>query len=88
MLNVVEKDGPSSNLKKLPKLEIKENGTHGVFVKDSTMRMVRSPKDLLIALKEGMKARALSETLMNRASSRSHCIFTIFIEMQEELKVR
>jgi len=24
---------------------------------------------------------------MNRESSRSHCIFTVYIEMQEELKV-
>ena len=32
------------------------------------------------ALAEGNKAKATGETLMNRDSSRSHCIFTIFVE--------
>jgi len=48
--------------------------------------MARTPKDLLLALREGVKSRSVGDTLMNRESSRSHCIFTIFIEMQEELK--
>jgi Kinesin motor domain len=50
--------------------------------------MARSPKDLMQALRDGVKSRAVGDTLMNRESSRSHCIFTVYIEMQEELKVR
>jgi hypothetical protein len=49
--------------------------------------MARSPKDLMQALRDGVKSRAVGDTLMNRESSRSHCIFTVYIEMQEELKV-
>jgi kinesin family protein 11 len=48
--------------------------------------MARSPRDLLVALRDGVKSRAVGDTQMNRESSRSHCIFTIFIEMQEDLK--
>ena len=36
--------------------------------------------ELVKALAEGNKAKATGETLMNRDSSRSHCIFTIFVE--------
>lgn len=70
------------------KLEIKETVNQGVFVKDCILRMARSPKDLLVALKDGVKARAVGDTQMNRESSRSHCIFTVFIEMEEKLKVK
>jgi hypothetical protein len=57
-------------------------------VKDCIVKMARSPKDLMQALRDGVKSRAVGDTLMNRESSRSHCIFTVYIEMQEELKVR
>ena len=70
------------------KLEIKETQGQGVYVRDCNVRMARSPKDLLQALRDGVKARAVGDTQMNRESSRSHCIFTVYIEMQEELKVR
>lgn len=79
------REGPPNAKKN--KLEIKEGSSQGVYVKDSTVRMARSPRDLLQALKDGAKARAVGDTSMNRESSRSHCIFTILIEMQEELKV-
>ena len=72
---------------KKKKLEIKETEGQSVYVRDCIVRMARSPKDLLSALKDGVKSRAVGDTQMNRESSRSHCIFTVYIEMQEELKV-
>ena len=51
-----------------------------MYVRDCMVRMARSPRDLLGALKEGVKQRAVGDTLMNRESSRSHCIFTVYIE--------
>lgn len=44
------------------KLEIKETQNQGVYVKDCILRMARSPKDLFIALKDGVKARAVGDT--------------------------
>jgi len=72
---------------KKKKLEIKETESQSVYVRDCIVRMARTPKDLLNALKDGVKSRAVGDTQMNRESSRSHCIFTVYIEMQEELKV-
>ncbi len=80
------KEAPGAKPKKL---EIKESSSQGgVYVKDCIVKMARSPKDLMQALRDGVKSRAVGDTQMNRESSRSHCIFTVYIEMQEELKVR
>jgi Kinesin motor domain len=81
-------DQQVNSLQPRKKLEIKETQGQGVYVRDCNVRMARSPKDLLQALRDGVKARAVGDTQMNRESSRSHCIFTVYIEMQEELKVR
>jgi len=72
---------------KKKKLEIKETESQSVYVRDCIVRMARTPKDLMNALKDGVRSRAVGDTQMNRESSRSHCIFTVYIEMQEELKV-
>jgi kinesin family protein 3/17 len=88
-LLAVETRDSSSSLPgaKKKKLEIKETESQSVYVRDCIVRMARTPKDLLNALKDGVKSRAVGDTQMNRESSRSHCIFTVYIEMQEELKV-
>jgi kinesin family protein 3/17 len=56
-------------------------------VKDCTKRMATSFQELEKALKDGNKHKSTGETLMNRDSSRSHCIFTIYIETSEIMKV-
>jgi kinesin family protein 3/17 len=49
--------------------------------------MATSFQELEKALKDGNKHKSTGETLMNRDSSRSHCIFTIYIETSEIMKV-
>ena len=61
------------------RLEIKET-KEGVKVQDCQIRVCNTVQELIKALAEGNKAKATGETLMNRDSSRSHCIFTIFVE--------
>ena len=61
------------------RLEIKET-KDGVKVQDCQIRICNTVQELIKALSEGNKAKATGETLMNRDSSRSHCIFTIFVE--------
>ena len=61
------------------RLEIKET-KEGVKVQDCQIRVCNTVQELIKALSEGNKAKATGETLMNRDSSRSHCIFTIFVE--------
>ena len=61
------------------RLEIKET-KEGVKVQDCQIRVCNNVHELAKALAEGNKNKATGETLMNRDSSRSHCIFTIFVE--------
>ena len=86
LLAVETRDSTRPGAKK-KKLEIKETESQSVYVRDCIVRMARTPKDLMNALKDGVRSRAVGDTQMNRESSRSHCIFTVYIEMQEELKV-
>ena len=69
------------------RLEIKET-KEGVKVQDCQVRVCNNVHELAKALAEGNKAKATGETLMNRDSSRSHCIFTIFVETAVNQAVR
>ena len=48
------------------------------------MFVAKSRKDVMQALTIGHNNRSCGETKMNARSSRSHCIFTIFVEKQEK----
>lgn len=61
-------------------LPIKEDPNKGIYVKDLTSVIVKSVTDTEKALFAGLKNRKTGETAMNKDSSRSHSIFTIYIE--------
>ena len=65
------------------RLEIKENHDSGVQVQDCQIKICNSVAELQACLAQGNKSKAIGETLMNRDSSRSHCIFTIYVETAE-----
>ncbi len=65
------------------RLELKENTDAGVYVKDLSQHMVHGVPDLMKLLANGTGNRKKGETLMNKDSSRSHCIFTLTIECSE-----
>jgi hypothetical protein len=69
-------------------LAIKEDPNKGIYVKDLTNVIVKSVPEIEKALYAGMKNRKTGETAMNKESSRSHSIFTIFIETAEDSTVR
>lgn len=62
------------------KLELKEKPDSGVYVKDLSTFVVKTPKEMMKLLQEGDHRRHFGETNMNAKSSRSHSIFTITIE--------
>ena len=66
------------------KLDLREDPKLGVFAKDLIMTQVSGSKELEKALTSGNKNRHVGETAMNAESSRSHCIFTIYVEMMDE----
>jgi len=66
------------------KLEIREDPKTGIYVKDLTMTQVCSGSEIEKCLYSGNKNKHVGSTTMNAESSRSHCIFTIYVEMMDE----
>jgi hypothetical protein len=65
------------------KLELKETPDKGVFVKDLTTCIVKTVPEIEAYMDHGTNKRMTGETAMNKESSRSHSIFTIYIETSE-----
>ena len=63
------------------KLDLKEHPDRGVYVSGLSMHKVHNRQELEKVMAMGSKNRSMGATLMNVDSSRSHCIFTIDIEM-------
>ena len=62
------------------KLDVKEDPNKGIYVKDLKWIMVNSIPEMERAMMFGMNNRKTASTKMNSESSRSHSIFTIYIE--------
>ena len=67
------------------KLELKEDPNRGVFVKDLTCFIVKTIGEIEKLMQQGSGNRKVGETAMNKDSSRSHSIFTIYIETSEDV---
>jgi hypothetical protein len=65
------------------KLELKEKPDSGVYVKDLSTFVVKSPEDMMKVMIEGDENRHFAATNMNQHSSRSHSIFTVTVETGE-----
>ncbi|KAI3445116.1 hypothetical protein Pfo_001781 [Paulownia fortunei] len=65
-------------------LQIKQSKVHGIFVGGVTEIPISDSAEALKSLSSGIANRAVGETQMNMASSRSHCIYLFLI--QQELK--
>lgn len=65
------------------KLELKENPDKGVYVKDLNQVIVKSISEIESYMEHGTNNRKTGETAMNKDSSRSHSIFTIYVETAE-----
>lgn len=64
------------------KLDLRDKDT-GVYVKDLSTFVVKTPDDMNKVFQEGNVNRHVGETNMNEHSSRSHSVFTITVESQE-----
>lgn len=62
------------------KLDVKEDTNKGIYVKDLKWLNVTSIPEMDRAMTYGMNNRKTAATKMNAESSRSHSIFTIYIE--------
>ena len=66
------------------KLDLKEDPGKGVFVKDLTEIVVEDENMINAVMDKGLEHRSVAATAMNAASSRSHAIFTIKVEVSEK----
>uniref|UniRef100_A0AC34GPZ4 Kinesin-like protein n=1 Tax=Panagrolaimus sp. ES5 TaxID=591445 RepID=A0AC34GPZ4_9BILA len=66
------------------KLEIKEHSDRGVYVAGLSMHVCHNTKDCDTLMSLGFNNRHVGATLMNKDSSRSHSIFTIYVEALSE----
>jgi len=62
------------------RLDVKEDSKKGIYVKDLTNVIVKNIKEITKCMDTGTLNRKTGETAMNKTSSRSHSIFTIYIE--------
>lgn len=67
------------------KLEIME-GKNGPFCRGLSEQEVQSAEDLLEIMQKAQTTRRVSETNMNKQSSRSHCLFTLRVEAKRRLE--
>jgi kinesin family protein 3/17 len=67
--------------KGLAKLDLRDKDT-GVYVKDLSTFVVKTPDDLMKVYNDGNVNRHVGATAMNEHSSRSHSVFTITVESQ------
>jgi len=65
-------------------LQVKEHPVLGIYVKDLQDMVVDDAVKLENIMNSGIKNRAVSSTMMNAVSSRSHSIFTIKVHQKDE----
>ena len=69
--------------KTLPRVKMMEDERGNFHLKNLSSHVANTEEEALNLLFLGDTNRAISETAMNQASSRSHCIFTVFIEARK-----
>ena len=75
--------GTKMTLEELPKVTMLEDDDGNVHLRGLSMHLANSEEDALNLLFLGDTNRAISETPMNLASSRSHCVFTVSMEARQ-----
>ena len=66
------------------KLNIRDDPKKGTFLQDLTYVTIKNPGDIEKALDKGNKNRHVGQTSMNDQSSRSHSLFTVYLEIEEK----
>lgn len=66
-------------------MDLRENKKKGIFIKDLNTPVVKTVDELLKWMDMGDKGRHVGATAMNAGSSRSHSIFTVFLESEEKI---
>lgn len=69
-------------------IQIKESKSQGILLSGVTEIPVREPAEALQILSSGITNRAVGETQMNVASSRSHCLYIFTVQQESAAEKR
>ncbi|XP_042476910.1 kinesin-like protein KIN-1 isoform X2 [Macadamia integrifolia] len=69
-------------------LQIKEDKVQGIHLSGVTEISISDPAEALQNLSGGIANRAVGETNMNMASSRSHCVYIFTIQQEQHRRVK
>lgn len=67
-------------------ISINEDGKGGIFFKGLTQKICNNEEEALSSLFEGETNRTIAQHRMNSSSSRSHAVFTIYLEMRSRVE--
>ncbi|KAJ3300830.1 Kinesin-like protein kif9 [Borealophlyctis nickersoniae] len=67
-------------------LHVVEDKNGSAYVKGLTMQLATNEEEALNLLFEGETNRSISEHQLNKNSSRSHCVFTIYVESRSRVE--
>ncbi|KAK9811828.1 hypothetical protein WJX72_010914 [[Myrmecia] bisecta] len=70
-------------LEDLPRVHIMEDDESNIHMRNLSVHRANNEEEALNLLFLGDTNRTISETPMNMASSRSHCVFTIYVEARK-----
>ena len=69
-------------------MDLRESKKKGIFIKDLNMPVVKTVEEMLKWMNQGDKNRHVGATKMNQDSSRSHSIFTVYLEVEEKIDAK
>lgn len=78
------RDDSVRNLQDLPKVQLREDEDGNMHLRNLSVNLAASEEDALNLLFLGDTNRVVAETPMNDASTRSHCLFIIWVDSTEE----
>lgn len=78
------RDDSVRNLQDLPKVQLREDEDGNMHLRNLSVNLAASEEDALNLLFMGDTNRVVAETPMNDASTRSHCLFIIWVDSTEE----
>ncbi|OQR93872.1 hypothetical protein THRCLA_08323, partial [Thraustotheca clavata] len=74
---------PSSGIHQNRQLRLRWSPEHEFYVEDLTMIECECAEDMMAVFHDAIKQKIMATTNLNAASSRSHCIYTLYIESMD-----
>ncbi len=81
--DLLDPDREIKALEDLPKVSVMEDEDQQISYRNLGLHLANNEEEALNLLFLGDTNRVIGATLMNQSSSRSHCIFTIYIETRK-----